>query len=76
MNPFVPPGGFAGLNAQTVAAKASMGLLRTAKKAATRTVRRKAKKAAKRVKRTASRKLKFGSPAWQKKYGNKARRKK
>jgi len=69
---WVPPGGAAAFNQQTPAARAQMGMLRSAAKTAGSTRRRKAKRAkvAKRAKTSAKRrrKLKFGSPAWRKKY--------
>lgn len=79
---WVPPGGAAGASQQTPAAKASMGMLRRV----TPAHKRKGTKAAKRYarnKRALAKgtgkkrgpKLKFGSPAWQAKYGNKKRRK-
>ncbi len=85
---FVPPGGMAGVQQQTVAAKASMGLLRPVRTAS----QRKGSKAQKRYRKN-KRVIKgtaknagsgpaFGSPAWRRKYmkggkkKKKARRKK
>lgn len=74
MNFFVPPGGFAGFSQMTPASKRAltpMGSMRA-------TGRRKRKSATKAKRRTGGkakgRKLKFGSPAWRKKYAAKAKR--
>ncbi len=68
MSLIVPPGGFAGFSQMTAASRqalnpgrGSMGGRRR-KRAKKTTTRRKARKA------SGSRKLKFGSPAWRKKY--------
>lgn len=70
----IPPGGFAGFSQMTPASRLALrevtngnGGARTRRRKATKkakraTTRRKAKRAAK------GRKLKFGSPAWRKKY--------
>jgi hypothetical protein len=74
---WVPPGGAAAVNQQTPAAKASMGMLRqvratrsrSGKKAKKRYARNKRiLKGPKKKKASGGRKLKFGSPAWRKKY--------
>lgn len=76
---WVPPGGAAAASQQTIAGKASMGLLR--QNTAKRTGKRRAKRAKasgtkkRRAKRSGGGKLKFGSPAWRKKY-MKARKRK
>lgn len=59
-----------GWSQQTPAVQSFLrGAMGTMKRAAKRTVKRAAKRAAKRaVKRASGGKLKFGSPAWQKKY--------
>lgn len=68
----VPPGGFAGFNQMTPASRAALG--RVGGTPYKKNRRRKSVKAAsgrrraKARKRNGSRKLKFGSPAWQKKY--------
>lgn len=73
----VPPGGFAGYNQMTPASRAALrvpGQGSTGRRR--RSKKRKAAPAAKR-KRAGGRKIKFGSPAWRKKYKlGKARRKK
>ena len=80
MTAFVPPGGMAGIAQQTPAARASMGLLRPVRATKSRSGKA-AKKRYNSNKRflqgktkTRGRKLKFGSPAWRKKY-MKARKK-
>lgn len=69
-NLIVPPGGFAGFSQMTPASRQrlSQGTRRVNGNGKRR--RRKAAKAARRTTRRAkgSRKLKFGSPAWRKKY--------
>lgn len=66
---WVPPGGFVSNSQQTVAARAAQGqYARSAMTTRTRR-RKKSKSAKKRAKKRASgRKLKFGSPAWRKKF--------
>lgn len=75
MNFIVPPGGFAGFSQMTAASRRAL----TAGRTTTGTRRKRRKKAsAKRGKRAArakGRKLKFGSPAWRKKYGTGKRKK-
>lgn len=67
----IPPGGFAGNNQMTWASRLA---LRSANGTTSRRRKRKSKKArgrrAKKAKRASggTRKMKFGSPAWQKKY--------
>lgn len=68
----VPPGGFAGLAQMTPSSRQALGFggARAGRGSASgKRARRKAAKAAKRARRTTrGRKMKFGSPAWQKKY--------
>jgi hypothetical protein len=69
--PPIPPGGFAGFAQMTPASKLALGGgMRPARSGGTR--RRKAKasrpRQARAAKRSGGRKMKFGSPAWQKKY--------
>lgn len=67
----IPPGGMASFIQQTPAAKLSMLGGRMRRKSKKRTKARKAAKSTRRTKRarkSGGRKLKFGSPAWQKKY--------
>lgn len=72
----IPPGGFAGFAQMTPASRIALAPSTPTRNAPKR--RRKAKKAARTAKRAArargGRKLKFGSPAWRKKYMKKARR--
>jgi hypothetical protein len=67
----VPPGGFAGFSQMTPASRAALGRVGGNGNGKTKR-RRKAKMARAASKRTRSakrgRKMKFGSPAWQKKY--------
>jgi len=67
---FIPPGGAAGFVQMTPASRLALtrGTTRTA--ASPRRKRRRASKAAapKRRAKASGRKMKFGSPAWQKKY--------
>lgn len=65
----VPPGGFAGFQQMTPASRAS--LFPGGSRRATTGRRRRKKSASRkttRAKRGGGRKMKFGSPAWQKKY--------
>jgi len=69
MPPIVPPGGFAGFSQMTAASRAALS--KFGRRTRTSGKRRKRKASAR--KRTSSsrkrgRKLKFGSPAWRKKY--------
>jgi hypothetical protein len=71
MTLIVPPGGFQGFSQMTPASKAALGARRGSTKR--KKTRRKASKVARRARATTrrakgSRKMKFGSPAWQKKY--------
>lgn len=71
----VPPGGFQGFAQMTPASRASL-TPRGGRSGGTRR-RRKAKKATgskRRARKSSGRKLKFGSPAWRKKYAAKAKR--
>lgn len=67
----VPPGGFAGFNNMTSASRAALNGAGT-RTASPRRRRRKGSakkaKARARTRKGSSRKMKFGSPAWQKKY--------
>lgn len=68
MPPIVPPGGFAGFSQMTAASRAALS-----KFGSRRTTGKRRKARASSRKRTSSRKrkgrkLKFGSPAWRKKY--------
>lgn len=68
---FVPPGGVAGVSQQTVAGRAAMGMLRAKGngKRRTRAAKSNGKRKTKRkASRANGRKLKFGSPAWRKKF--------
>lgn len=69
MSFIVPPGGLAGFSQMTPASKAA--LFRQPSRTSPRRRRRSkgtAKKASSRARRSTGRKMKFGSPAWQKKY--------
>lgn len=72
MNVIVPPGGFAGFAQMTSASRAALGAGTRGSSGGSRRRKRKtsAKKPAKRrAKRSGGgRKIKFGSPAWRKKY--------
>lgn len=75
----VPPGGFAGFAQMTPASRLALrDVMNGTMTRSSGRRRRKAKKAARTAKRAAGarggRKLKFGSPAWRKKYMKKARR--
>lgn len=80
MNFIVPPGGFAGFSQMTPASRARLAQGRGLASGGRR--RRKAKASRKRTssrkRKSSSRRMKFGSPAWQKKYkvGRFARRRK
>jgi len=65
----VPPGGFAGFAQMTPASRASL-FPGTATRTGGRTRRRKGKRAktVRAKRRSKGRKIKFGSPAWRKKY--------
>ena len=68
---YVPPGGFAGLSQMTPASRAALSPGGTTTRSSGRRRRKSAKKtrrASSGKKRSGGRKLKFGSPAWQKKY--------
>lgn len=70
-NGVVPPGGFAGASQMTSASRAAWGNGgRSSSGRRRKSKSRKKAKSAKRksAKRSSSRKLKFGSPAWRKKY--------
>lgn len=78
----VPPGGFAGFSQMTPASRAALGQAsggpargrrRRKSKSASRPVRSKRARGSKR--KGQGRKLKFGSPAWRKKYMKKRRAK-
>lgn len=70
---FIPPGGMAGFSQMTPASRLALTQGAT-RSSPTRRTRRKSTRRAKAAKRRAaprakrSRKMKFGSPAWQKKY--------
>ena len=69
----IPPGGWAGFSQMTPASRAmlSRGSTRTARAGGRRRRRKGSTKAKGRVRaraRSTGRKIKFGSPAWQKKY--------
>jgi hypothetical protein len=71
----VPPGGFAGFSQMTPASKARLSQFRGSRGPTRRRKKRKATTSRKRkstrrksVKRTTGQRMKFGSPAWQKKY--------
>lgn len=65
----IPPGGFAGFSQMTPASRARLSQIPRGNGGGGRRRRRKAKKAASgRRRRSGGRRLKFGSPAWQKKY--------
>lgn len=65
---FIPPGGFAGYSQQTVAAQRATAPPAAARRAARRTKRSATSKARKSKRTKRAGKLKFGSPAWRKKY--------
>lgn len=72
MSIIVPPGGFQGFSQMTPASRAALGGVRRGSGARRKTKRVKRAKSTrrastKRAKRS-GRKMKFGSPAWQKKY--------
>lgn len=78
MNPIVPPGGFAGFSQMTPASRAAL-TPRGGTSSSSRRKRRGSKRSTKATTRRArksggTRKLKFGSPAWRKKYAGKAKR--
>jgi hypothetical protein len=67
----VPPGGFAGFNQMTPASRAALGRVGGTPYKAARRRKAKRSKAARRGGQRAKRsgrKMKFGSPAWQRKY--------
>lgn len=69
----VPPGGFTAFNAMTPASRAALSTRTGVSRPARRRKPRKAAKAVRRASgrrgtRKSGRKMKFGSPAWQKKY--------
>jgi len=67
----VPPGGLAGFSQMTPASKAALGGRSSARSSGRRkrkTVRASRSKTARNGRKASGRKLKFGSPAWQKKY--------
>lgn len=65
----VPPGGFAGYSQMTPASRAALGSRGPAARRTTKRRRKTKAKATRRAKRSSGgRKMKFGSPAWQKKY--------
>lgn len=68
MSFIVPPGGFAGFSQMTPASKGA--LFRPSRTSPRRRRRSKgtARKASARARKSTGRKMKFGSPAWQKKY--------
>lgn len=70
---FVPPGGFVGFSQMTPASRAAL-LPRSGSRSSSRRRRKAAKSKKTRTKRSSGRKLKFGSPAWRKKYAAKAKR--
>jgi hypothetical protein len=70
---FVPPGGFSGFSQMTPASKAALtgvrGVTRGSGRRRRRKVKAKGRRRSTRAKRSSGgRKMKFGSPAWQKKY--------
>lgn len=64
---FIPPGGMAGFAQMTPASRIALTRGGSRSAAGPRR-RRKAKKATRRAKARSGRKIKFGSPAWRKKY--------
>ena len=73
----VPPGGFAGFANMTPASRAALGQGGRSTSPRRRRRKKSTAKKAKRAKKTkGGRKLKFGSPAWRKKYASKKRKKK
>lgn len=69
----VPPGGFAGFSQMTPASRAALSRGVRSRGGSSRRHRKSSKRVASRKRRTAkrgksSRRMKFGSPAWQKKY--------
>lgn len=66
---FMPPGGIAGFNQMTWASRAALTGGRSSSTGGRRRRKRKTKAAKRATSRKSSgRKMKFGSPAWQKKY--------
>lgn len=63
---YVPPGGFAGIAQMTPASQRALSPGRTS---TSKSRRKKPKKTKSRAKRKGGKKIKFGSPAWRKKYG-------
>lgn len=75
----VPPGGFAGFAQMTPASRLALSDVTRAprgprRKRTARKARSAAKRAVKRATKRAGRKLKFGSPAWRKRYMRKGRK--
>lgn len=70
MSIIVPPGGFQGYSQMTPASRAALGGVRRGTSGRRRKRRTKARKTRTRSsrKRSGGRKIKFGSPAWRKKY--------
>jgi hypothetical protein len=70
MSIIVPPGGFAGFSQMTPASRASLfrGSRGPSRRRAATRKRRKVRASGKKRRSNGKRKLKFGSPAWQKKY--------
>lgn len=74
---WVPPGGFVAAAQQTPAAQVEMGLRSRGTSNGVRKKRRakKGKKAGMKKRKGGGRKLKFGSPAWRKKFMKKRKKK-
>jgi hypothetical protein len=72
MPPIVPPGGFAGFSQMTAASRAALSAFGRRTRTSGKRRKRRTSSAKSSRKRTSSRKrgrkLKFGSPAWRKKY--------
>lgn len=64
----VPPGGFVGFNSMTPASRAALRGVGARANGPRRRKRRTKKAKASARRRSGGRKMKFGSPAWQKKY--------
>lgn len=73
---FVPPGGFAGFSQMTAASRQALnpGPMRSRSKKSSRKRKSAGARSAKSSRRRTGKKLKFGSPAFRKKYGAKAKR--
>jgi len=72
MTLIVPPGGFSGFAQMTPASQRALSTTSTPRRSVRR--KRSGKSTKARTRKTGARKLKFGSAAWRRKYGAKAKR--